>query len=391
MWKAILGIVDRLTERQNAGILALLIGVFLVIMPFITYKRENLTISADADPLVRLLVIVIGIILILFGLWDFFFRAKEPMASSKTTPTGTETASIIGRTVGHDRRVLIDISHGQADWPRTPSNLLRLGEPTSFGRVAGDLADLLQISPIETRDQLNRNLLDSANGLIFGPPLDDKGRLPVIIDKGTIDTIVQWVQSGGRLLLLHFELADRHHRTNMTELAGKFGLYFSNDIVAPEGWGKHLSDLPSWSAGRGGRPYGEPISFSAANFEHDPILNGVQTLTLSNLCTLRVDFEGKPIIRLGSNPVSVESFPNTGAGYTNGWLRIAPSELLYTSAPWMPVMARAPRGLCGKGEVVAIGTWEVYGPNDGQINAVGNREFVQNLLRWCGGIALTGC
>ena len=45
------------------------------------------------------------------------------------------------------------------------------------------------------------------------------------------------------------------------------------------------------------------------------------------------------------------------------------------TAPWLAVLVQAPAGLCGKGEVLALGTWSV------PVNER-NRAFLTRLERW---------
>jgi hypothetical protein len=53
-------------------------------------------------------------------------------------------------------------------------------------------------------------------------------------------------------------------------------------------------------------------------------------------------------------------------------------------AGWLPVAAEAPRGLCGKGEVQAIGTWDLIG-RDEPFDRRDNLVLLGRLFEWLSG------
>jgi hypothetical protein len=63
-------------------------------------------------------------------------------------------------------------------------------------------------------------------GLVVGNPWRTK------ITREAISVVVEWVRAGGRLLLLGFELGDRHHGGNLAELSRFFGIDPRSDIAA---------------------------------------------------------------------------------------------------------------------------------------------------------------
>ena len=68
--------------------------------------------------------------------------------------------------------------------------------------------------------------LDKLSGLVVGNPWRTK------ITPEAISAVVEWVRAGGRLLLLGFELGDRHHGGNLAELSRFFGIDPRSDIAA---------------------------------------------------------------------------------------------------------------------------------------------------------------
>ncbi len=181
-----------------------------------------------------------------------------------------------------------------------------------------------------------------------------------------MDTIAKWVRDGNRLLILGYELGERHHHTNVNRLAEEFGLRFNSDIVAPRGHDP------------AGKPYGKEVDFRIADSKDHPVLEGVDRLCMKNVCTLTVEPGSSTLVRIGGNGVSRESSPN----YTDGWTSSgSPRFELLKFPEWFPVMAEAPIGLTGKGRVIAIGTWDFFG-SDNYYKSHDNYLFAHNLMKW---------
>lgn len=283
-----------------------------------------------------------------------------------------EAPPVLGSPTQGKCGVLIDVSHGQAEW-----------ELNLFQEEGDALLQQLQTAPgglvcdvrhVRRAEQIKADALKEWHGLIFCIPHH------VRIDETVRFELARWVRQGGHLVLLGFELGERHHETNLNELAGEFGIHFNSDIVAPEGWNT------AW------KPYGEPIDFSGIKSSHRLLL-GVTSLRLLNLCTLSVEPGAEILFTLGDHVIS--RLQRGSFKYTShGWIRGGnPKFDVVAPAPWVPVMALAPKGLTGAGSVLAIGTWELFGrggfaPEEGaqeKLFAVGfdNQRFVENLLAWC--------
>jgi hypothetical protein len=166
-----------------------------------------------------------------------------------------------------------------------------------------------------------------------------------------------------------FELGDRHHETNLNVLANEFGLRFNSDIVAPKDW-----------IDSRGKPYDAPIEFSNIDSAHHPMLQEVRNLRLRNVCTLTIDPGADVLIKLGDNRICW--LKRDTVEYSNGILRSGNLQCeLIDKAPWVPVLAEAPKGLTGSGKVMAIGTWHLLEEkNDETGNS--NKMFIRNILNW---------
>jgi hypothetical protein len=261
--------------------------------------------------------------------------------------------------------ILVDLSHGQAEW----------GKDAIFSAAKGQLARMLVQPPkeppwdlreIRDRRHHDAGALNAWSGLLLGIPNHER------IEDSTRREIVNWVRGGGRLVLLGFELGERHHETNLNELAGEFGLRFNSDIAAPASW------LPP------GKPYSEPVDFTQIQSTH-PVMKGVNSLRLSNLCTLTVEPGADILLPLGKN--SLCRLGREGVKYTSqGWLRGGRQVFeVIANADWVPVIAEAPAGLTGQGKVLAVGTWEIFGSGYDFPAGFDNCCFIENMFNWLGG------
>lgn len=258
--------------------------------------------------------------------------------------------------------VLVDQSHGQAEWE---SFLFRDNSTELLQSLLPPSEEIRwQLQKIHMREQFTPDTLNGWPGLILGIPHH------IRIEETTRYEIVNWVRAGGYLVMLGFELGERHHETNLNELASEFGLRFNSDIVAPKDW---LHEPL--------KPYGEPVEFSDIRSDH-PVLKKVRSLCLWNLCTLTVEPGAEVLLSLGDNRIG---WLQSGVTYTSkGWLRGGNQKFAIKDASWVPVIAEAPKGLTGQGHVLAIGTWELIGRAGHVPRGFDNLRFISNLLDWCG-------
>lgn len=257
--------------------------------------------------------------------------------------------------------ILIDLSHGQDEWE---SPLFRDDGSQITQLVQPSAADRWELRHIRHSHQISADALKAWSGLIFAIPHH------VRIEEQTRYELVQWVRQGGRLVLLGFELGERHHETNLNELANEFGVRFNSDIVAPKGW-KPFS-----------KPWGAPVDFADLQSPH-PLFSEVNSLRLWNLGTLSVEPGADILLTLGNHAIGW--LQREGVNYTTkGWLRGGNQQFgIIRNASWVPVVAEAPKGLTGKGSVLAIGTWELLARQGSLPAELNNQRFVANLFDWC--------
>ncbi|MCX9013096.1 MAG: toll/interleukin-1 receptor domain-containing protein [Candidatus Methanoperedens sp.] len=292
-----------------------------------------------------------------------------------------------GKPIGNPNQgkpgILIDLSHNQLKWPQTKAgSIFELMKPerklVSLIHPSGDM--IWDIQELKDDNQFSSEDLVNWKGMIFGITKAEE-RISHRINQNVCNAIVRWVHQGGHLLLLGYELGDKHHKANLNQLAQKFGLWFNSDIVGPEDWNN-----PKF------KPYLQDIQFNAeagtSNIitDIDPnrhrILNEVRKLTFRKTCTLNAEAGTSNIITVGNNRVC--KWPTAiynEEGWTDSGMQIFD---IITQASWVPVVAEAPRSLTRKGSVIAIGTWDFFG-NDECFKNADNYRFVNNLLGWLAG------
>ena len=235
-------------------------------------------------------------------------------------------------------RIGIVLTHGQDRWEEDTYTLFnvasappeRLAGQWSFRRIR------------KTDDLLSLNLHTCA-GLIVGSPWRRR------MEPEVVAALADFVMKGGRMLMLGFEMGDRHHGANLNDSAAQFGVYFDADIVGPPDQ-------------KESKPYDVAVDFTLDNAEPHELTSGLQAIRLANVQTVRVVALGREWLRAGSNVPCRPSRETTK--YRDGTFsepgregKVEPNR----SADWLAVALQAPKGLCGRGEVHAIGTWDLLG------------------------------
>lgn len=258
--------------------------------------------------------------------------------------------------------VLVDLSHGQTGWESR--SVFAVAATEDRIRLLREFADLpdVELATITDPRQISARNLQPWRGLILGIPWKAQ------LSNETIAAIKTWVDSGGRLLLLGFELGDRHHEANLNALAHLFGIHFNTDIVAPRGWGDQAGPA---------KPYGALTTFAVASATR-PLLEGISALSLRNVQSLNVEPGSVTLLSTGQNEVG----RLRGARYQNGQLAIGNQEYDFAAVD-APVAALAAPGLAGRGAVLAIGTWELLDRHTE--SPADNRRFVKNIVMWLAG------
>lgn len=253
--------------------------------------------------------------------------------------------------------VLIDASHGQRSWPRRHllPNLLRRTDD-----LKGELhiEDAITLEWITHSEQIWRHDLAAWAGLVLALPCHMR------LEGSVAQEIKAWVVRGGHLLLLGFELGDRHHRSNLNELAKEFGVRFNTDIVAP---------VPDFQ----GKPYDAAIDVILSEPKHE-LLSGLSSITLWNAQSVSTEPGGTPLITLEG--LGIARLNDDTAHYDEeGFQTSGNQQFSIATAPADRYLAAfAPADLCGRGQVLALGTWDLrVGPGGDE-----TRRLVSRLITW---------
>jgi hypothetical protein len=221
-----------------------------------------------------------------------------------------------------------------------------------------------QFKNLSKKKELLSEELNKLTGLIFTSPWRSK------LEPEIISATIEWVKQGGRLLLLGFELGDRHHNTNLAELSYHFGISPSVDIVGSRDFGDR-------------KPYNAVVDFNIHDAEEHFLTKGLKNIQLSNVQTLRVEPGGTEWLRVGKNVVYHAK--RDSVIYRDGTMTTPGGSdfNLNNNAGWLPVAVEAPKGLCEDGGVQMIGTWDLFGRN--KPFGSDNFELVTRILDWLSG------
>jgi hypothetical protein len=253
----------------------------------------------------------------------------------------------------------IVLSHQQQQWEEGDQSVFALAK----SRPAGLTGDWSFRALSDERVFLSSDL-HKFSGLIFASPLDFK------IEPETIAATVEWVKFGGRLLLLGFELGDRHHEANLAELSHHFGIDPAADIVGPPGY-------------TGQKPYDVAVEFDPSQADRHDLTEGLETIRLMNVQTLRVEPGGIEWLRVGQNIVYRPR--RDTVRYRKGKMT-TPAGAAFEANPnsgSLAIAVEAPQGLCGGGGVQMIGTWDLLGRYQWFLGD--NLVLVSRLLDWLSG------
>jgi hypothetical protein len=170
------------------------------------------------------------------------------------------------------------------------------------------------------------------------------------------------------MLLLGFELGDRHHGANLSDLSRRFGIHPMTDIVGPQGHGR-------------GKPYGIWMDFQPSRAQPHLLTAGFDRIRLRNVQTAMVEPGGHEWLRVGGHAVYRPAGEHTS--YRDGQLTQPTGGHfeINTQAAWIPVGVDAPTGLTYPGSVRFLGTWDLLrAPDDTmRYNAL---QLLERLLDW---------
>lgn len=304
-----------------------------------------------------------------------------------TLPAGNMQGAVATLpTPASGRGVLLDISHRQAEWPRsrrmTIFNKLRLVTGV-LGVDSGFITEPAQFCDAS---------LSSWQGVLMPMPWHQRD-----LSEDMIEAIVHWVRGGGRIAMLGFELGPRHHRSTFNRLAERFGLRFNSDIAVPDAYARRMKKslsnwlepgetLPSQAWSAGSKPYDNPVNYAVDEAAHS-VLAGVSRLCWPSACTLTIEPGSRALVSLGHNWLGNMMAKSAQYDLAEEALDTGKDRFVFIpDLPWWPVAAIAHHDLVNnRGGAIAIGTWDLLS-HASPLNH--NKRFVYNLMKWLVGIPI---
>lgn len=195
-------------------------------------------------------------------------------------------------------------------------------------------------------ERITKEALENVDLLIIGNPIDD------FFSSLEIKTVVDHVRSGGGLLLLSEYGADYLQKTNLNDIAGKFGITFERNIIKEtNSTNQNCTSI-----------------LHIQDFLKHHITKNIREIIIGGACSLFLSKEVKPLLQTNDHSIWSEIYNNTSEEWTKE------DEKQQTIAAYTEF---------GQGKVVAIGDIDIFTSNSRiGINSLDNRKFLQNIINW---------
>ncbi|MFX1302246.1 MAG: hypothetical protein ACFFBV_10515 [Promethearchaeota archaeon] len=234
------------------------------------------------------------------------------------------------------KNVVIDLTHNE---------MLNIDDE-EFKEFLGLLKRLdLKIKKNED-EHITKEALENIDLLIIGNPIDD------FFSSLEIKHIVDHVRSGGGLLLLSEYGADYLQKTNLNDIAGRFGIFFEKNII------KEINSANQNCTS----------ILHIQDFLKHEITKNIREIIIGGACSLLLNKEVRPLLQTNDHSIWSEVYNNTSEKWTKE------DEKQQIVAAYTEF---------GQGKVVAIGDIDIFTTNSRiGINSLDNRKFIQNLINW---------
>lgn len=194
--------------------------------------------------------------------------------------------------------------------------------------------------------QITKEILENIDLLIIGNPIDD------FFSSLEIKHVVDHVRSGGGLLLLSEYGSDSLQKTNLNDVAGKFGIFFEKNLI------KEMNDNNQNCTS----------ILHIQDFLKHQITKNLREMIIGGACSLFINKEVKPLLQTKDHSVWSEVYNNNSEKWTKD------KEEQQTIAAYTEF---------GQGKIVALGDIDIFTLNSRiGLNSFDNRKFVQNVINW---------
>ena len=195
-------------------------------------------------------------------------------------------------------------------------------------------------------EQLKLEMLKEIDLLVIGNPID------VFFSSNEVKLVVDFVRSGGGLLLLSEYGSDYLQKTNLNDISGKFGFTFEKNLIKEVNQANQnfISTL------------------HIVNFVKHQLTNHLREIKIGGSCSLFLSKDAKPLLQTNENSWS-EVFNSS----TEQWLK-EDEEKEQVIAAFTEF---------GKGKVVAIGDIDLFTADSNiGLHALDNQKFIENIINW---------
>jgi len=197
------------------------------------------------------------------------------------------------------------------------------------------------------KENITKEVLDKSDLLVIGNPIND------FFSSIEIKNIVDFVRSGGGLLLLSEYGADFLQKTNLNDISGKFGIFFEKNII------KEANSVNQNCTS----------ILHIQNFSNHQITKQIREINIGGACSLFLKKEAKPLIKTHEKSFWSEVYNKS----SEQWIKEEEEKQQIISAYTE----------FGKGKVVAIGDIDIFTSNSKMgIKSLDNSKFLQNMINW---------
>lgn len=195
-------------------------------------------------------------------------------------------------------------------------------------------------------EHLTKEMVRNVDLLVIGNPIDDFFSTP------EIKIIVDFVRSGGGLLLLSEYGSDYLQKTNVNDISGKFGIKFEKNLIKEVN--KANQNCTS--------------IIHIQNLLKHQLTKHIREMKIGGACSLFLSKDAKPLLQS-----TEDAWPEIFNSSTEKWIKEGEEEKQIIAA----------YSEFGQGKVIAIGDIDIFTSDSNiGVNSLDNQKFIQNIINW---------
>jgi len=195
-------------------------------------------------------------------------------------------------------------------------------------------------------EHLTKEMVREVDLLVIGNPIDN------FFSTLEVKIIVDYVRSGGSLLLLSEYGSDYLQKTNINDISGKFGIKFEKNLIKEVN--KANQNCTS--------------IIHIQKFLKHQLTKHIREMKIGGACSVFLSKDAKPLLQS-----TEEAWPEIFNSSTEKWIKEGEEEKQIIAA----------YSEFGRGKVIAIGDIDIF-TSDSNIglNSLDNQKFIQNMINW---------